>query len=83
MAIIIPKRRGTSTACCGGCCGWPGIMLGSWVVRDCNGDDDGVGRMGVGGWRIPSLGIGSEVTGLLATALSGGATSLEGGRGRL
>lgn len=80
MAIIIPKRRGTSTACC---CGWPGIKLGSCVVRDCNGDDDGGGRVGVGGWRIPSLGIGSEVTGLLATALSGDATSLEGGRGRL
>ena len=52
-------------------------------MRDCNGDDVGGGRVGVGGWRIPSLGIGSEVTGLLATTLSGSATSLEGGRGRL
>lgn len=76
MAIIIPRRRGTSTACA--CCGSEFVTcwwISWWAEAEArelgrDGEDVG-GRAGVGSWRIPSLGTGIEVTALPPSTLKG------------
>ena len=90
MAISMPRRRGTSTTCCGSGFGLADARRGCGrLSEDCGWDDEGArGELSAGSWRIPSLGAGIEGTEVPPTdlrallSLAGGCGGEAVGRGR-